>query len=819
LAGDRVFRRFTLVRQIGRGGMGVVWLARDETLETEVAVKFLSDAVRWDVAALTMLRRETRRSRELTHPHIVRIHDLHEAEGAAAISLEFMPGGSLHQLRGTRSPPVLACTEIAGWLPGLCAALDHAHAQGVVHRDLKPANLLMAADGAVKISDFGIAQPLFETALRVSQWAPSGTLAYMSPQQHFGEPAHTADDVYALGATLYELLTGKPPFHAGNIAAQIERRVPDSVAARRRQLGVDDGPIPPEWEATIAACLAKRVEDRPASAGEVARRISTATKESSSRVRRVLAHRATRFRPRSLRSWLLGGLALGLGLAAWRWLPLVASNQATSDGPIFASDATRALAAWNLDGDGRDASGRGLHLSVARAVPTADRHGRIDRALHFTGHTALQTNDSPLLAWDGAEPFSVAAWVRPEAVTDRAAVLVASPPDRQGAHFWQLGLINGRPHFVNGALQVAEPDVLEGTTALPSGQWSHLAVVQDGREILLFVDGRLSGRKPLELSRRAPAPKTAGLTVGYFDKYAAERFVGGLDALRVWRRALSAAEVASLADPAPAPRFVVSQGTYTDRDDLGAAAIREFGPDARLADWEELRRHRADDIPALADELGLTLAGTDVLVQRAGQRYVDKERHYFITRFDGKKPDYYLAHDELGGMTLALGSWHSIKLRALVTRPFAAPQTRHLMADATGIVTHDFPSSDSPTLVALRWHREFNRGTEPQSSEARLTLRDGRVLQAVCRAKGGEAFTMALGDTSGPNLTREVGASYDVVEFTLVLRRDQLEFRAVSGVGGTPLFREAVALPGITPADVVRGSLAGVAAADLTVEQ
>ena len=112
-AGDRVFHRFRLLRQLGRGGMGVVWLARDETLEADVALKFLPDAVRWDVAALAALRRETRRSRELTHPHIVRIHDLHEAEGAAAISMEYMASGSLHQLRGARNPPVLACAEIA----------------------------------------------------------------------------------------------------------------------------------------------------------------------------------------------------------------------------------------------------------------------------------------------------------------------------------------------------------------------------------------------------------------------------------------------------------------------------------------------------------------------------------------------------------------------------------------------------------------------------------------------------------------------------------------------------------------------------------
>ncbi len=272
---QRVFGRYTLKRILGRGGMGVVWLARDGELEQDVALKFLPETVATDREALHELRRETRRSRELTHPHIVRIHDFVRDERAAAISMEYVEGDTLANLRAERPGRMFEVEHLRRWLPQLCGALDYAHGEArVVHRDLKPANLMVDGRERLKVADFGIAATMADTATRVSKMAgASGTPVYMSPQQMMGEKPAATDDIYSLGATLYELLTGKPPFHTGNLIAQVQAKVPPSMAERRAELGVSGEAIPRKWEETIAACLAKESSARPQSAGEVAERL------------------------------------------------------------------------------------------------------------------------------------------------------------------------------------------------------------------------------------------------------------------------------------------------------------------------------------------------------------------------------------------------------------------------------------------------------------------------------------------------------------------------------------------------------------------
>lgn len=817
VSGERVFRRFMLVRLLGRGGMGVVWLARDETLAAEVALKFLSDAVRWDAAALAALRQETRRSQVLTHPHIVRVHDIHEDAGAAAIAMEYLPGGSLHQLRAARTPPVLTCPELATWLQGLCAALDHAHAQQVVHRDLKPANLLLSANHAAKVADFGIAQPLFETALRVSQWAPSGTLAYMSPQQHFGEPVSPADDIYALGATLYELLTGKPPFYVGNIAAQVERRQPDTIIARRRQLGIDGEPVPRAWEEAIAACLAKRPEDRPTSAGEVARRLTaTTTKPARSFVTYYVTNPLRRFRPRPL---LLGALALTLGAAAWFYLPWMANDAAPHAAAPFASDATRALAAWNFDGDGRDASGHGLDLAGSRIVPTADRHGRIDRALHFNGNSSLSHENFPVAGWSGMQPYTVSLWVRAQSTGGQSSTLINLMPARQGDHYWSLILNEGRPLFIDGRQQVDNPDEVMGNARLPADQWNHLTAVNDGRQLRLYVNGRPAGTKPVMAARDAAPPTHATLSVGHAHRLDPQKFSGDLDDLRLWRRALDASEVGALAALDAPPVFALTRGTYSEREDLAAVAVREFGPGATLADWDDLRRWHADDTTAFADEVGFLVNHGTVYVQRSGRRISEVPRHYFVDRFDGKKPDYYLVHDELGGMTLVLGSWYGSHIPALITRPFSAPLRTPVPASADGSLVRAFAPGEMAGVVAIHWEKEIVRNPTGTAVRAELRLRGGRTLLAEYTPSSDGNFSLSLGDAAKPQLTRQAGASYDTLAFTLVARANQLHFRAVSVRGAEPLFMESVTLPDLDLAELAELRLSGVDAAVLKVEK
>ncbi|HEY4271755.1 MAG TPA: FlgO family outer membrane protein [Candidatus Udaeobacter sp.] len=273
--GQVVFGRYTLIKVLGRGGMGIVWLARDEELQRDVALKFLPDLMIRDRAMLDQLKRETKRCLELTHPHIVRIHDFVHDERSGCISMEYVDGETLSNLRAEKEQRVFEPDEISTWVSQLCDALDYAHNRAkVIHRDLKPANLMVNQRGDLKITDFGIARSLADSASRLTaEQGRSGTLVYMSPQQLSGEHGTHLDDIYSLGATIYELLTSKPPFYSGNIDRQICERVAPSMTERRKEFDIEQASIPKLCEDTVAACLAKDPSRRPQSAVEVAQRL------------------------------------------------------------------------------------------------------------------------------------------------------------------------------------------------------------------------------------------------------------------------------------------------------------------------------------------------------------------------------------------------------------------------------------------------------------------------------------------------------------------------------------------------------------------
>ena len=171
-SGQKLFGRYTLIKILGRGGMGIVWLARDEELEREVALKFLPELMVADPAALDDLKRETRRSLELTHPHIIRIHDFVHDERSACISMEYVDGETLASLRCRKEQKVFRPEELTIWMAQLCDALDYAHNRArVIHRDLKPANLMVNQRGDLKVADFGIARTLAESLKSVTRGA------------------------------------------------------------------------------------------------------------------------------------------------------------------------------------------------------------------------------------------------------------------------------------------------------------------------------------------------------------------------------------------------------------------------------------------------------------------------------------------------------------------------------------------------------------------------------------------------------------------------------------------------------------------------
>ena len=274
--GQRIFRRYTLQKIIGRGGMGVVWLAQDAYLESLVALKVLPDTLLHDSASLDSLKRETKLGLSLAHPHIVRIYDFQNDENAAAISMEYVDGGNLSDLRIKKPSKVLNPSDLMEWLEALFDGLDYAHnRQQIVHRDLKPRNLMLNSRGELKIADFGISRSISDSmTMLTGMLASTGSPPYVSPQQWDGERPTPLDDIYSLGATLYELLTSKPPLLGVVDWQQVHHKLAPPLWQRRLDLGIKGAdPIPAQWEEAIAACLAKDPKDRPQTVRELKARL------------------------------------------------------------------------------------------------------------------------------------------------------------------------------------------------------------------------------------------------------------------------------------------------------------------------------------------------------------------------------------------------------------------------------------------------------------------------------------------------------------------------------------------------------------------
>lgn len=259
---------YTIVREIGRGGMGRVYLASDARLGRTVALKALPPALTRDPAHRDRLAREARAAASLTHPGICTVYALEEHDDTLFIATEFVDGRTLRDeiASGTRPSP----DAIAATVKELAAGLASAHDKGITHRDLKPENVMRTVDGRVKILDFGLAR--FDTpelssaaAFATRPGALMGTPAYMAPEQLNGQPVDARADVFAFGVTAYEYASGEHPFAAptplGLIARVLESRA-QPLAARCPQV-----PLP--LAAVIDRCLRKLPMERFASASAI----------------------------------------------------------------------------------------------------------------------------------------------------------------------------------------------------------------------------------------------------------------------------------------------------------------------------------------------------------------------------------------------------------------------------------------------------------------------------------------------------------------------------------------------------------------------
>ncbi|MGH8023928.1 MAG: protein kinase domain-containing protein [Limisphaerales bacterium] len=265
--------RYLLRRLIGRGEFSEVWLARDIRNSRDIALKFLPRAFLQDENLLEFFRQEVLRQTLLKHPHIVVIHELAHDQDCLGIAMEFIDGWSLATLKVDKPDRRDGVKEIQPWVRELCDALTYAHNEfGIIHGDLKPSNLLLSGGAGVKVSDFGFAAHIRnESSKRGIIKGGYGGIGFLSPQQVMGQPLAKADDIYSLGATIFDLLTGTPPFYKGEIVAQIVSLKPPRMARRLAELGIKHEPISLVWEETVAACLAKNPPDRPQSVEEMLR--------------------------------------------------------------------------------------------------------------------------------------------------------------------------------------------------------------------------------------------------------------------------------------------------------------------------------------------------------------------------------------------------------------------------------------------------------------------------------------------------------------------------------------------------------------------
>jgi serine/threonine protein kinase len=251
-------KRYEIVRELGRGGMGVVYLARDSVLEREVAYKVLPEGLRSNPNALKNFLREAKAAAQLNHANIVTVYDAGESEHGFYMAMELVEGTTLKEILRQRG--AVSANAVVYIMRQMAAALSYAHGKKVVHRDIKTANTMWTSERQVKIMDFGLAKLMEE--VRNATTMISGTPFYMSPEQTLGRDVDHRTDIYSLGVTIFELATGELPFQKGNVPYHHVHTAPPDP----RSIKAD---IPTGLSSVILRCLQKAPGERFQSAKEL----------------------------------------------------------------------------------------------------------------------------------------------------------------------------------------------------------------------------------------------------------------------------------------------------------------------------------------------------------------------------------------------------------------------------------------------------------------------------------------------------------------------------------------------------------------------
>ena len=510
---------YEIVEELGRGGMGIVYKARQLGLNRFVALKMILAGTHAESREVARFRTEAEAAARLRHPQIVPIHEVGEQDGLPWFALEYVEGGTLgQQLAGRPQPPRQAAATVAS----LARAVHYAHEQGIVHRDLKPSNILLTADGQPKITDFGLAKKLDEVGQTLSG-AVVGTPAYMAPEQAAGKTHEVGPpaDVYALGATLYEMLTGRPPFGAEtplDTVLQVLHLEP--IPPRRLQPGVAR-----ELETICLKCLQKEPHRRYASAGELADDLHRYHNGEPIEARPVGT--VGRLLKWTRRQPVVAGLVALVALISATGLAGVLSQwQRAEDRAAAAEDARRAEAS------AREGAERARRDEAAAGRRERGQRQEAEKARQDAEETLVDAYTAfGVLADDAGQPAEAVLWfataaelarshpyqenanrVRVRAWLDRSPLPVQALPHEgqriqhmafhPGGKFLLVQGATGRqPRWTLWDLQARRPVPLPGDRRKvvcaawnPEGTWLALGTSRDAVELYHFPQGRLFKR-------------------------------------------------------------------------------------------------------------------------------------------------------------------------------------------------------------------------------------------------------------------------------------------------------------------------------------
>jgi len=262
LIGRTLDGRYRVLRRLADGGMATVYLAVDERLDREVALKVMRQHLTHDESFVTRFRREARSSASLSHPNVVAVFDQGEDDGCIFLAMEYVPGQTLRDVM--REEGLLSPRAALDVLEPVLLALSEAHAKGLIHRDVKPENVMINDNGTVKVADFGLARAVTSQTVTSTQGVLLGTVAYLSPEQVERGIADARSDVYAAGLMLFEMLTGTKAFTGDTAIHVAYQHVHGGVPAPSSRVAG----LPPALDDLVAVATARDPDDRPADAGE-----------------------------------------------------------------------------------------------------------------------------------------------------------------------------------------------------------------------------------------------------------------------------------------------------------------------------------------------------------------------------------------------------------------------------------------------------------------------------------------------------------------------------------------------------------------------